>query len=98
MIEGIDENLIQQNLVSPTIILFEMPPKAKKGIKEPDVVVPAGDPKIGKGIFEELCATCHGLDVRKSLFRVTVRVLELLPSEVSSAAKLERLSSPIVKP
>jgi hypothetical protein len=75
-----------------------MPPKAKKGIKEPDVVVPAGDPKIGKGIFEELCATCHGLDVRKSLFRVTVRVLELLPSEGSSAAKLERLSSPIVKP
>lgn len=40
-----------------------MPPK-KKGIKEPDVVVPAGDPKIGKGIFDELCATCHGLEVR----------------------------------
>jgi hypothetical protein len=74
-----------------------MPPKAKKGIKEPDVVVPAGDPKIGKGIFEELCATCHGLDVRKSLFRVTVRGLELLPSAVSLAARLERRYSPIVK-
>jgi len=75
-----------------------MPPKAKKGIREPDVVVPAGDPKIGKGIFEELCATCHGLDVRKSLFRVTVRELEPLPLEESLAVKLERLSSPIVKP
>jgi hypothetical protein len=85
-------------LLSPTIILFEMPPKAKKGIKEPDVVVPAGDPKIGKGIFEELCATCHGLDVRLNLFRVTVRVLQLLPSEALLAAKPEILFSPIVKP
>lgn len=40
-----------------------MPPKKKGGIKEPDVVVPAGDPKIGKGIFDELCASCHGLEV-----------------------------------
>jgi mono/diheme cytochrome c family protein len=39
-----------------------MPPK-KKGIKEPDVVVPAGDAKIGKSIFDELCASCHGLEV-----------------------------------
>jgi cytochrome c len=39
-----------------------MPPK-KKTIKEPEVTVPPGDPKIGKSIFEELCATCHGLEV-----------------------------------
>lgn len=40
-----------------------MPPKKKGGIKEPDVNVPAGDVKIGKSIFDELCATCHGLEV-----------------------------------
>lgn len=38
-----------------------MPPKKAKTIKEPDVTVPAGDSKIGKGIFEEQCGVCHAL-------------------------------------
>jgi cytochrome c len=38
-----------------------MPPKKAKTIKEPDVTIPPGDPKTGKGIFEEQCGVCHGL-------------------------------------
>jgi mono/diheme cytochrome c family protein len=37
--------------------------KKKKEVKEPDVVVPPGDPVIGKGIFDDQCAGCHGMDV-----------------------------------
>lgn len=29
-----------------------MPPKKAKTIAEPNVTVPVGDPKVGKGIFE----------------------------------------------
>lgn len=35
----------------------------KKAIKQPDVTVPEGDPKVGKAIFDELCGTCHALSV-----------------------------------
>lgn len=75
-----------------------MPPKKKGGIKEPDVVVPAGDPKIGKGIFDELCASCHGLDVLDGWFREMAREQLHLLWEEWSAGKQERLSSLIAKP
>jgi cytochrome c len=39
-----------------------MPPK-KKEIKEPDVTVPAGDPKRGKALFDEQCSACHAIEV-----------------------------------
>lgn len=67
-------------------------------MKEPDVVVPAGDAKIGKGIFDEQCASCHGLDVSLMWLRVTARVLELPLWAVSSAERLERLCSLTVRP
>lgn len=38
--------------------------KKKGGFKEPDVTVPEGDPKVGKGIFEDQCSVCHAIDVQ----------------------------------
>lgn len=43
-----------------------MPPK-KKEIKEPDVVVPAGDATLGKALFTEQCSACHAIEVPCSL-------------------------------
>ena len=52
--------------------------KKKGGFKEPDVNVPEGDPKVGKGIFEDQCSVCHAIDVHKNLVRVMVKELQLL--------------------
>jgi mono/diheme cytochrome c family protein len=35
----------------------------KKKLKEPEVTIPEGDAKIGKGIFEDQCSVCHAIDV-----------------------------------
>ncbi|KAM3143980.1 hypothetical protein pb186bvf_004031 [Paramecium bursaria] len=37
-----------------------MPPK--KVVKEPDVVIPNGDPAAGRGIFDAQCSACHALE------------------------------------
>lgn len=47
--------------------------KKKGGFKEPDVVVPEGDSKIGKGIFEDNCSVCHAIDVLVYPLRATAR-------------------------
>ena len=46
------------------VIKFYSMGKKKGGFKEPDVTVPEGDPKVGKGIFEDQCSVCHAIDVQ----------------------------------
>ena len=72
--------------------------KKKGGFKEPDVVVPEGDAKIGKGIFEDNCSVCHAIDVYIGRFRVMVRAQLLLLWAGSSAGRRVRLPSAIARP
>ena len=72
--------------------------KKKGGFKEPDVVVPEGDAKIGKGIFEDNCSVCHAIDVHKYRFRVMEKVQQLLLWVESSAERQAQLPSAIARP
>ena len=38
-----------------------MPPK-KKGISEPEVIVPNGDAAAGRAIFDANCSACHSIE------------------------------------
>lgn len=71
-----------------------MPPKKAKEIKEPDVVVPDGNPVKGKALFDEQCSACHAIEVTNLLYgRVMTRLQLLQYWEVSSEGRLAQLSS-----
>jgi hypothetical protein len=62
------------------------------------VNVPAGDAKMGKAIFNDLCGACHAISVFYILFRVIVNQLLLQPlEELSALSVVKEQTSPIVR-
>lgn len=62
------------------------------------MTIPPGDAKVGKGIFDDQCSVCHGIEVHALRVRVTARELLLLPWAESSEEKLEKPLSVIARP
>ena len=66
-------------------------------VPNPDVVVPEGNFKSGKALFQDLCMSCHKMRVILDRFRVMAKDSRLLHWATSLEEKQGRPNITVVK-